>query len=112
MRKKQIICRIEFDIEGQSSVEIYYNSKGKEDSKHLYFYNYKGLIDSLVHIKGNDTVVSTNYDAFAQIKIITGGIPDYFPKYEYYSNGLLKSETVILGNGKEALFEYKYEYYN
>ncbi|QNR25111.1 hypothetical protein [Croceimicrobium hydrocarbonivorans] len=59
-----------------------------------------------IDIKGSDTTV-TNWGRKEFKYIITGGLPDYIPKVEYYPNGLMKTETSI-GNNGEFRLEYEY----
>ncbi len=112
LTKKKLISTFEYNIEGELTKETFYDKKGKVEIMHQYFYQSNGTIYSIIFINKTDTLIKTaDIQSNEQVKIITGGIADYFAKVEFYESGLIKSETVILGNGKEALFEYLYEFY-
>lgn len=102
---KDLIEKKTYNSKGFLLTEEFYEKGEISWERHLSYSN-DDQVKSVSLIKGGDTTV-THYQRDEYVEIITGGIPDYFPKIEYYPNGLKKSETTF-GNGKEFLLEYEY----
>ena len=80
--------------------------KNKINWERRFEYYDDNTVRRTIDIKGSDTTV-TDWERKEFEFIITGGLPDYFPKIDYYPNGLIKSET-RLGNSREFRLEYEY----